>query len=59
MNDKFDYVYYRGHWMRNEPLEDRLTVGKVLETALGFIALAFCLVAVIMLFLCGEPGVQP
>jgi len=52
-NDKFDYVYDRGLWMRNEPIEDRLTVGQVLETALAFVAMSFCIVAVIMLFLCG------
>lgn len=53
MKDSFNYVYDRGHWLRNEPIDDRLTIGQIAETALTFVALAFCLVAVIMLFLCG------
>jgi hypothetical protein len=53
MKDSFGYVYDRGHWLR--PVEDdgRLTIGQVIETALSLFALAVCLVAVIMLFLCG------
>lgn len=52
MNDKFDYVYDRGHWFRNEPLDDGISIKSILETVLSFIALGVCLLAVIMLFLC-------
>jgi len=51
--EHFPYVYDRGHWLRPAEDDDRLTIGKVAETALSLFALAVCLVAVIMLFLCG------
>lgn len=53
MNDKFDYVYDRGHWLKLQDHEPEWTLSSILETALAFFALSVCLVAVIMLFLCG------
>jgi hypothetical protein len=44
--DKFEYVY-RGD-------EDvPISIGDIIETTLCFIAMAVCLVAVMMLWLCG------
>ena len=53
MNDKFDYVYDRGHWLRDINDPERMTFGKIAVPAPSLFALAVCLVAVIMLFLCG------
>lgn len=51
--DKFDYVYDRGHWLRPRQENERLTFGEIAAAALELFALAVCLLAVIILFLCG------
>jgi hypothetical protein len=50
MNDKFDYVYDKGHWVKPEE-DDHIGIGSIIETVLTFLALAVCLLAVTMLFL--------
>jgi hypothetical protein len=47
MNDKFDYVY------KQHEIDEPLTWRNVIETVAAFLAMAVCLVALMMLFLCG------
>jgi hypothetical protein len=51
-DDHFPYVYDRGRWLRDEDPGDGLTLRGVVETVVGFVAMAVCLVAVMMLVLC-------
>ena len=52
-HDHFPYVYDRGHWLRNDEPEDHPTLRGIIETALCLFAMCVCLVAVMMLWLCG------
>lgn len=56
MNDKFDFPFFydndRGRWHRDEPIDDSLTIVKIVTCALEAVVLVSVLVAVIMLFLC-------
>jgi hypothetical protein len=53
MNDHIEYIYDGRHWVRGKDPNDRLTLDGIVETVLCFIATAVCLVAVMMLWLCG------
>ena len=53
MSEHFPYVYDSGHWLRNNEPDEHLTLSGIIETTLCFFAMAVCLVAVMMLWLCG------
>ena len=49
--DHFPYIYSNGHWVRDT--EPEPTWRDVLELVLSMLAMGVCLVAVMMLWLCG------
>lgn len=52
MNDKFDYVYDRGHWLRIDDGESVTSKKRIAQLTAGFVLLIVSLVAVTAIFLC-------